>query len=147
MLNIYKNQDDIPKDYKLVKINDIYFNKHTVHLLDEKAGEIIRKIDGAKRKGKYQIYSAFNQEVINIDKLSSGCKTVLNIMYNPKCVFSLKECGDNALDMIYTNNIGNAYCEYPVISFEMTTVLVHDHDGTRKIDSYEDLKGWWENVQ
>lgn len=103
MLNIYKNQDDIPKDYKLVKINNIYFNKHTVHLLDEKAGEIIRKIDGAKWKGKYQIYSAFNQEVINIDKLSSGCKTVLNIMYNPKCVFSLKECGDNQYLIIGRN--------------------------------------------
>lgn len=147
MINIYKNERDIPENLELVKINDIYFNKYTVYLLDEKAKDIIFEIDGAVMKGKYQISSCFNEEIINIDKLSSGCKTALNIVYNKNKVFSLKECGDNALDVIYRENSGNVYCEYPVISFEMSAVLVHDEKGKRKLDSYEELKGWWEHVQ
>lgn len=147
MLNIYKNKHDIPENSQLIMINDIFFNKHTVHQMDSKAAAIIRKIDGAVQKGHYQILSGLNSELLNIDKLSSGCKTALNIYYNPDKVFSLKECGDNALDVIYTLNTGNVYCEYPVISFEIISVLVHDANGQTQLDSYEELKGWWQDVQ
>ena len=76
----------------------------------------------------------------------SGCKTVLNILYYPDKVFSIKECGDNALDCIYSLLKGNVYSEYPMISFEMDSVKVVDENGEKEIKGYEDLKEWWSDV-
>lgn len=147
MLNIYKEEQSIPQGVNLIITNDVYFNKHTVQQIDDRAKDIILQIDGAVLKGKYQILSGMNGELLNIDKLSTGCKTALNVFYNDNKVFSLKECGDNALDSIYIRNTGNVFCEYPIISFAVGSVIVHDQYGKRQIDSYEDLKGWWEDVQ
>ena len=144
MITIYQKKA-IPKDMQLVTLNDIYFNKHTVDLLDEQAAEIIRRIDHSEMLSKYTISSRFNGTVLNIDKLSTGCKTVLNILYNPDKVFDICECGDNALDVIYSLPHGNVYCAYPFISFDMKQVNVCDQQGTREIASYEALKEWWTN--
>ncbi len=144
MITIYK-KNAIPKNIKLVLLNDIYFNKYTVEKLDEKAAEIIEQIDHSKMLNKYTISSRFNDTVLNIDKLSTGCKTALNIMYNTDKVFEICECGDNALDVVYSLPCGNVYCDYPFISFDMKEVCVCDKQGKRTIDDYETLKEWWEN--
>lgn len=36
-----------------------------------------------------------------IRNLSSGCKTLLNIMMNPNMVVNIDECGKNVLDIIF----------------------------------------------
>ena len=143
MITIYKRP--MPRGMKLVVLNDIFFNKSTVSLLDERAAEIIERIDRSKMLSKFTISSRFDGMTLNIDKLSTGCKTALNIMYNPDKVFDIRECGDNALDVIYSLPRGNVYCDYPLISFEMEKVLVHEKKGDREIDSYEELKEWWAN--
>ena len=130
---------------ELITFNDIYFNKYTAQMLDEKAESIINKIDNSKMVDRYTIRSRFNDTILNTDKLSTGCKTVLNIIYNPDKVFDICECGDNALDVIYSLAEGNVYCSYPFISFDMDKVSVSDKRGTREIDSYDDLKAWWTN--
>ncbi len=135
----------IPQNMELITLNDVYFNKYTVEMLDEKANEIIEKIDHSKMLSKYTISSRFNGTALNIDRLSTGCKTILNIMYNLDKVFDICECGDNALDVVYSLPQGNVYCAYPFISFEMEKVNVCDKQGTREIDSYEELKEWWTN--
>ena len=144
MITIYK-KSAIPKNIEIVVLNDIFFNKYTVEKLDERAVEIVEKIDRSKMLNKYMIYSRFNGTALNIDKLSTGCKTALNIMYNPDKIFDICECGDNALDVIYSLSQGNVYCSYPFISFEMQKVYVCDKKGVREIDSYDLLKEWWTN--
>lgn len=147
MITIYKDEKDIPQSVRLVELNDIYFNRHTSQKLDVQAAKIIQEIDGAVLYEKYKIISKFQKETLNIDRLSTGCKTALNIYYNPNMAFSIKECGDNAVEVIYAFPQGNVYSEYPVISFEMTTVRAVDRNGERLLDTYEELKEWWENVQ
>ena len=143
MITIYSKKY-IPKNMKPVIFNnDIYFNKHTVDLLDDKAADIISKIDHSEMQSKYMIKSRFDGSVLNIDKLSTGCKTLLNIMYSPDKIFDIRECGDNVLDIIYSMPQGNVYCDYPFISFEMEKVNVCDKHGTKVIDSYDELKEWW----
>lgn len=144
MITVYKEKPS-KNGIELVTLNDIYFNKYTVEQLDDKAAEIIEKIDSSKMLSKYTISSRFNGTVLNIDKLSTGCKTALNIMYNPDKIFDICECGDNALDVIYALPQGNVYCSYPFISFEMDKVNVSDKHCTRVVDSYEALKEWWTN--
>ena len=144
MITIYKKK--ISKNgMKIIEINDAFFNKYTVELLDENAKDIISKIDQSEMVSKYSIKSRFDGSILNIDKLSTGCKTVLNVMYNPDKIFDIRECGDNALDVLYELPQGNIICAYPLISFEFEKAKVCDKNGDREITSYEELKEWWNN--
>ena len=144
MIKIYKKKA-IPKSLELIKINDQYFNKYTVELLDERAAYIIEKIDRSRMVDKFFIESRFDGTKINIDKLSTGCKTALNILFNPDKIFDISECGENALEIIYSLEQGNVYCEYPMIAFDMTAVKAIDADGEHLLTDYEELKEWWKN--
>ena len=144
MIKIYKKKA-IPESLELIKINDQYFNKYTVELLDGRAADIIEKIDSSRMIDKFFIESRFDGTKLNIDKLSTGCKTALNILYNPDKIFDISECGENALEIIYAFEQGNVYCEYPMIAFNMTEVKAVDADGDHLITDYEELKEWWKN--
>ena len=141
MIKIYKKKA-IPQSLELIRINDQYFNKYTVELLDERAEDIIWSIDRSKMIDKYYIESRFDGAKLNIDKLSTGCKTVLNIMYNPDKIFDISECGENALEIIYDLEQGNVYCEYPMIAFNITEAIVVDANGEQLFTDYEELKEW-----
>lgn len=112
MITIYKNKKDIPQDMEYIELNDVYFNQKTASILDERAEKIIEEIDGSMRVGKYKIRSRFDDIIIDIDKLSAGCKTALNVLYNPDKIFCLKECGNNALEVVYSLEQGNVYLDY-----------------------------------
>lgn len=144
MITVYKRKN-IPKNMQLVDFNDIFFNKYTADLLDDRAREIIAKIDHSEMVNKYTVKSRFDGLALNIDKISTGCKTVLNIMYHSDKIFDIRECGENALDVIYALDSGNVYCEYPLISFEMEAVSIYEKTGKRVVDSYDELKEWWSN--
>ena len=112
--------------------------------IDEKAKEIINKIDGAQLIGKYKIRSKFDDFTLDIDKLSTGCKTVLNVLYFSNKVFCLKECGNNALEILYKLEKGYVYSEYPLIPFDVGSVVVQTREIKTVINDYEKLKEWWE---
>ena len=147
MITIYKNKKDIPDDMEYVELNDVFFNQNTVARIDDSARAIIEKIDASKLLGKYKIESRFNGVTLDIDCLSTGCKTVLNVLYFPDKVFCLKECGNNALEILYGLETGSVYSDYAVIPFDMEEVKVSDERGTRVISDYEELKEWWENEE
>ncbi|SFR70566.1 DUF4869 domain-containing protein [[Clostridium] aminophilum] len=142
MITVYK-ENAIPKNMDLIRFNDLFFNKYTAEKLDERAVNIIYTIDHSKMMDQFSFQSRFDGCLLNIDKLSSGCKTVLNVMYNEDKVFDIRECGENAVDAIYELGSGNITCKYPLISFEMKKVVAIDKRGSREIDSYESLKEWW----
>ena len=144
MITVYR-MDSIPKNMEKVELNDVFFNMNTAEKLDDRANEIIKRIDGSELLTKFTISSRFDGTSLNVDKLSTGCKTVLNILYNPNKVFDIRECGDNALDEIYRLEDGNVCCDYPLISFEMTSVNAADSNGSKIISDYDELKRWWSN--
>ena len=143
MITIFKNKKDIPQDMEYVELNDIYFNQNTALKLDEMAEKIIETIDGAKLISKFKIRSKFNDIVLDVDKLSAGCKTVLNVLYNPDKVFCLKECGNNALEILFSLQAGNVYSDYALMPFEMDVVSVQTSSEKKEIYEYEELKEWW----
>ena len=144
MITIFKKKA-IPKNKELIKINDVYFNKYTSAKLDERAEEIIYRIDSSKMIDQYTISSRFDGSRLNIDKLSTGCKTVLNIMYNQDKIFDVSECGENALEVIYSLEAGKISCDYPMIAFNMKEVEAVDSSGSHIISDYEALKEWWKD--
>ena len=147
MITIYKNKNDIPDSLEYVELNDVFFNQNTVTRLDIAAAKIVEQIDEAKMVGKYKIESKFNGVTLDVDCLSTGCKTVLNVMYNPDKVFCLKECGDNALELLYNLEQGAVYSDYALIPFELENIEVLVCPEDIIINDYEELKEWWENEE
>lgn len=147
VITIYKDKKDIPGDMEYVELNDLYFNQNTAAKLDKRAEEIIKKIDSSKLISKYKIESKFHGATLDVDCLSTGCKTVLNVLYFPDKVFCMKECGDNALEELYRLKQGAVYSNYAMIPFGMEPVLVSSLDKTKQVDGYEELKGWWEDEE
>jgi hypothetical protein len=144
MLEVYK-MNAIPKGTEIIKMNDVYFNKYTAAMLDDRANAIMMEIDQSEMINRYSIKSRFDGMALNVDKLSTGCKTALNILYNPDKIFDIFECGDNALDVIYRFENGKICCEYPLISFEIEKVKAVGKKEEKIIKSYEELKEWWLN--
>ncbi len=145
MITIFKHRKDIPNTMEYVELNDVFFNQNTASRLDERATDIIQEIDHSKMVSKYKICSRFNDIVLDVDQLSTGCKTILNVLYFPDKVFCLKECGDNVLEVLYRLKDGYVYSSYPLIPFDLKIVMVQDNNGKRQIDDYNELKEWWEN--
>ena len=149
MITIYKNKKDFTNrnfpNIICVDVNDMYFNSITSQLIDDRARAIISKIDGAVLEEKYKIRSNFNDTLLDIDKLSTGCKTALNVLYNPLVLVNIKECGDNALEVIFGMEDGSIYSDYPMIPFNFEEVKVVDYKGEQIISNYDELKEWWED--
>ena len=145
MITIFKNKLDIPNDMEYIELNDLFFNQKTSVLIDKRAEKFIETIDDAKLIGKYKILSRFDDVAIDIDRLSSGCKTVLNVLYYPDKVFCLKECGNNALEILYHLEKGYVYSEYALIPFTIDSVMVETRSMKKIISDYEELKEWWED--
>lgn len=147
MITIFKDKKDIPNDKEYVELNDVFFNQKTVSKIDDRAEKIVEKIDASKLIGKYKIESKFNGVTLDVDCLSTGCKTVLNVLYFPDKVFCMKECGDNALEVLYGLENGAVYSDYAAIPFDINGVKVSDISGTKIISNYEELKEWWNNEE
>lgn len=143
MITIFKNKNDIPQEMEYIELNDVYFNQNTALTLDEKAGKLIELIDEARLISRFKICSRFNDTVLDVDKLSTSCKTVLNVLYNPDKVFCLKECGNTALEILYGFEEGNVYSDYAIIPLEMDRVAAQTAAETKVITDYEELKAWW----
>ncbi len=147
MITIYKDKKDIPQSSEYVELNDIFFNQNTVLVLDGRAKEIVGQIDAVELMGKFKIRSKWNGVTLDVDRLSTGCKTALNVFYFPEKVFCLKECGDNALEVLYALEQGTVYSDYALIPFGMEEVRVCSDTETRIIKGYEELKEWWNNEE
>lgn len=143
MITIYKDKKDMPETTEYVELNDIFFNTRTVLRIDERAEMVVETIDHAKLISKYKIQSPFNGVTLDIDCLSTGCKTILNVMYFPDKIFCIKECGDNALEFLYGLEQGLVYSDYALIPFDVGPVAVISDNKRKVISDYEALKEWW----
>lgn len=100
---------------KYVDYNDLFFQSMTL-IDNEITTKILQIIDKARYAnqdsfiGRDEVLGAMNKSL-----LSSGCKTLLNIAYNPNICFSVAECGPNALETLSIINDGIIYWENPAL--------------------------------
>ncbi len=92
----------------MVETNDIYFFAHTVIPSDDMFHHMLEDIEKVKYISPFMFQSLIHPELGNVskDKLSSGCKTALNVYQNPEVCFLLLECGKNFRDIILTYDRG-----------------------------------------
>ena len=103
--------------YKNIDINSNAERMELQRLREEKQAYLSKQKRKMYTNDGHTPQNNFKPEVINIDKLSTGCKTTLNILYNPDVIFDIRECGENALDVIYSLPKGKVYCDYPLILY------------------------------
>lgn len=113
MLTVYLNVSNVKE--KLITINDVYFNSHVDKIDFYKAEivDIMMTIDGAVYKGDGLYQSKFNNQIISMSNLSTGCKTLINIVSFTDMIFDISGCGENAFDYIFKKLVqGNAYMRF-----------------------------------
>lgn len=117
-LNVYTDIQSIPEGMDIVNNNDTYFLANTQLMEGGLIGEILGTVDEAE----YVSSEAFISRVkgfgaLNKSNLSTGTKTLLNIIQHPQKVFNVIECGDNALNFLSKLHEGNVLWEHPIIYF------------------------------
>ena len=69
--------------------------------------------------------SKFKGEAIRVSELSTGCKTILNTVFNKDKVFALRECGQNAITYMYNlDSDVHIYHEYLITSVNRSIDVV-----------------------
>ena len=143
MIDIYTNKSD-SKNW--IFQNDLYFNLNTGNEeMTQSEIDLIQQIDDAKLTPDKHIETKYGLGTIR--NLSSGCKTLLNIVKHPDKVVNVEECGPNVLRIIFTMNNIKIFMSRPTL-FDIpddAKIRFNDSDiviGGRGYNAW--LKGWEE---
>lgn len=147
-LNIYRKRNEVPKGMKIVDVNDGFFDADTMIEDTELIREILRTID----KAEYDTEAVFNSRSdkfkhLNKACLSTGTKTLLNIISHPNRCFNVIECGNNALEFLPQITEGNILFEHPVVAFSGNETCDIMYKGVRYTDFYEFLQYVYEEEE
>ena len=114
-LIIYTNRKDIPSDVRYIHSNDTFFN--SVSLKNSATTEkILKDIDKAQYNSPITFIGRDMQlGALNKNNLSTGCKTLLNIISNPDKCFNIIECGKNVFRLLPLITTGHILWQYPVL--------------------------------
>ena len=111
MINVYTEKKNL-KDW--IFQNDLYFNLNTGNEeMSQKEIDLIQQVDAAKLTPDKHIETKYG--LGTIQNLSSGCKTLLNIVKHPDKVVNVEECGPNVLRIIFTMDNIKIYMSYKAI--------------------------------
>lgn len=92
--------------------NDLYFNLNTSNEeMTEKDRKLIQQADDAVLTPDKHIETKYGLGTIR--NLSSGCKTLLNIVKHPDKVVCVEECGPNVLKLIFQMDDIKIYMSRP----------------------------------
>lgn len=109
MIDIYTEKKESPN---WILKNDLYFNLHTSN--EDMTGEdkkLIYQADNAVLTPDKHIETKYGLGTIR--NLSSGCKTLLNIVKHPDKVVCVEECGPNVLKLIFQMDNIKIYMSRP----------------------------------
>lgn len=135
MLKVHTDLKSVPMD-RYIDVNDFEF---------EIVGKIpdtdfSRRVLEVVEKGKYYSDSIFiSRDGVALSKndLSTGSKTLFNIVNNPSKCVSLEECGFNVIDLLKYVNDGEVYWRYPVADISDDLVKVYWVDRNLYFDSLD----------
>lgn len=135
MLKIYLGNNKLIEYSNYCQYNDTWFDKYHQDIeFDSSINKIIELIDGVKYIGNYRISSKYEKDIaLSVRELSTGCKTAINIASFDK-IFSVAECGDNALQVIFTFKRGSIHLPFFVLPREFQNEIeVYTADGEKCI--------------
>lgn len=113
-----KKEDVLENGIKLISFNDIYFDGFTSLKDDDFTRRVLSEID----KAHYNDNTTFigrteGLGALNKNLLSTGTKTLLNVVSHPDVCFDICECGNNVLNLLTSLTTGIVYWRTPAISY------------------------------
>ena len=138
MIDIYTEKKE-SKDWILQ--NDLFFNLNTSNEeMTEYEIDLIQQMDDAKLTADKHIETKYGLGTIR--NLSSGCKTLLNILKHPEKVVCVEECGSNILKVIFTMDNIKIYMSRPSFADipDSTVIRFNDADIVTGSVGYHT---WW----
>ena len=93
---------------EIIDNNDVVFNYDLYNnmAITPTIRAIMKKIDGADYVSGMDMRSRFGN-ITSMENLSTGCKTMINIVNHLEAVINCIECGDNVLHKIIQMTEGN----------------------------------------
>ena len=138
MIDIYTEKRD-SKDWILQ--NDLYFNLNTSNEeMSQKEIDLIQQVDNAKLTPDKHIETKYGLGTIR--NLSSGCKTLLNIVKHPDKVVCVEECGPNVLKIIFAMNNIRIYMSRPTLTEIPDDVEIRFND-SEVVTGSRGYNVWW----
>ena len=121
--------------------NDLYFNMNTGNEeMSQNERKLIQQVDEAKLTTDKHIETKYG--VGTIRNLSSGCKTLLNIIKHPDKVVCVEECGPNVLSIIFTMDNIKIYMSRPTLVDIPDNAKIRFNDSEIVIGS-KGYNAWW----
>ena len=120
-LNVYLSRESVPEELTIIDANDDMF---IVIPQTDLARHIVKTIDSGTVTSEYTYMVDDMPHLGNLSasSLSTGSKTLINILSNPKVCYNVIECGMNALQMIPLITEGNILWEVPFVSLSEDNV-------------------------
>ncbi len=138
MIDIYTNKKE-SKDWIIQ--NDLYFNLNTANEeMTENEIKLIQQVDEAILTSDKHIETKYGLGTIR--NLSSGCKTLLNIIKHPDKVVCVEECGPNVLKIIFTMNNIKIYMSRPSFADIPSDAKIRFND-TDIVTGSVGYNTWW----
>ena len=135
--DIYRKKE--AKDWILQ--NDLYFNLNTSNEeISENEKKLIQQVDEARLTLDKHIETKYG--VGTIRNLSSGCKTLLNIVKHPDKVVNVEECGPNVLKIIFTLDNIKIFMSRPTLFDIPDDVKIRFNDSDTVIGG-RGYHNWW----
>lgn len=138
MIDIYTEKKD-SKDW-IIK-NDLFFNLNTSNEeMSDNEVALIKQIDDAKLTLDKHIETKYGLGTIR--NLSSGCKTLLNIVKHPEKVVCVEECGPNVLKVIFAMDNIKIYMSRPSLADIPDDTIIRFND-TDVVTGSAGYNAWW----
>ena len=138
MIDIYTEKEN-SKDWIIQ--NDLFFNLYASNEeMPENEVALIRQVDDAKLTADKHIETKYGLGTIR--NLSSGCKTLLNIIKHPEKVVCVEECGPNVLEIIFSMDNIKIYMSRPTLVEISENVQLRFND-TEIVTGNSGYNAWW----
>ena len=138
MIDIYTEKKE-SSDWILQ--NDLYFNLNTANEeMSQNEISLIQQVDEAKLTQDKHIETKYGLGTIR--NLSSGCKTLLNIVKHPDKVVCVEECGPNVLNVIFAMDNIKIYMSRPSFAEIPDDVNIRFNDA-EVVSGSTGYHTWW----
>ena len=140
-LHIYRSADEVPEGIRVVTNNNLFFNARTPISNTELTSDILATVDKARYNSGFTFIGRTPElGALNKSMLSTGTKTLLNIISYPDVCFNVVECGLNALCFLPRIKDGYVVWRFPLISYHDEADCDIVYKGISFTDFYKFLK-------
>ena len=145
MLRLYISKPD-----DVIMCNDEFFVSNTYKEL-VKNPDILKEvvdIEGVSLSGT-EIISKFTGEKLHLNRLSTGCKTLLNVLKFPNRVFFIGECGSDILKKLFEIEGVSLYAPSIYLPMEnvKNDIIVYVNSRKLNFSDTDSLYDWWCNYE